>query len=472
MKFCGRRVIYTDVDEITRDNVVDVLDKTISTHGTNRSEIEYLYKYYRGDQPILERTKDFNEHINNKVIVNRANEIVSFKAGYLMGEPVQYTARSDKNGNSEDIETLNDYCYYEGKAAKDMELAVWFYVCGTAFRMVLPDEMNREEDESPFEIYTLDPRDTFVVYHSGLGHRPMCGVTYVEKTDGQIVYSIYTKDTYYEIIDNEIVREVPHYLGAVPIIEYPANDARLGAFEIVITMLDAINTCQSNRIDGVEQFIQALMVFKGVDIDNETFSQLKELGGIKVPLEGDVSYLIQELNQTQTQTLVDDLYSTVLEICGMPSQGDGNTSDSSNNGAMIVKNGWQQAEARAMDSERIFKESEKKFLKLALKICRILRQKKFRLSDIEIKFTRRNYENILQKSQVLISMLSNNKIHPRLAFIHCGMFTDPEQAYAISSEYAEEMEQKALEMAQASVVNENKTTVVQEEVDEPGGTDE
>jgi hypothetical protein len=44
-------------------------------------------------------------------------------------------------------------------------------------------------------------------------------------------------------------------------------------------------------------------------------------------------------------------------------------------------------------------------------------------------------------------MLQQNKIHPRLAFQHSGLFTDPESAYQLSKEYAEEQEKKAMEMA-------------------------
>ena len=60
------------------------------------------------------------------------------------------------------------------------------------------------------------------------------------------------------------------------------------------------------------------------------------------------------------------------------------------------------------------------------------------LRDIDMKFTRRNYEAIQSKSQVLISMLEQNKIHPLLAFEHCGMFTDPESAYMLSMAYYDE----------------------------------
>ena len=89
----------------------------------------------------------------------------------------------------------------------------------------------------------------------------------------------------------------------------------------------------------------------------------------------------------------------------------------------------------------MFKEAEQHTLKLILRIIRDTRGLSdelyaLRLKDISLQFTRRNYENIQSKAQVLTQMLSQNKIHPRLAFAHCGMFTDPEDAYRVSEEYA------------------------------------
>ena len=111
-----------------------------------------------------------------------------------------------------------------------------------------------------------------------------------------------------------------------------------------------------------------------------------------------------------------------------------------------------------MDSERIFKEAERNFLKIVIGICNDLRGTNFKISNVDIRFTRRNYENILQKSQVLISMLSNNKIAPQLAFSHCGLFVDPDLAWAMSEKYAKEQEQKAMELAQAQSVNTEEDT--------------
>lgn len=451
MAYAGRRKIFTDTAAVTRENVVDVLRKALTVHWMNKAEIDYLYRYYKGEQPILSRVKEVRPEICNKVVENRANEIVSFKVGYLMGEPVQYVSRDGDEGISQKISTLNRYVAAEDKAAKDKELGDWAHICGTAYRMVLPDaNVNADQDEAPFELFTLDPRYCFIVYHNGLGEPPIMAVKMVETEASGIVYSVYTKDRYFEIKgESEIVRDEAQVLG-VPIVEYPLNNSRLGAFEIVLPLLDAINKVDSNRLDGIEQFVQALMLFHNVDISSEDYCKLRAEGALKykdidAQLKGEVKYLIAELNQTQTQTLIDHLYDTVLTICGMPNR-NGGSSTSDTGSAVIMRDGWSAAEARAKDTELMFKKSEKEFLKLTLRICDDLSDLGLKMSSIEIRFTRRNYENITEKANVLVSMLNNPKIAPQLAFIHCGMFSDPQIAWAMSKAYMEEQEKKAAEI--------------------------
>lgn len=454
----GRRVIKTDEVEVTRANVVNVLQKALPYHYMNRADIQYLWEYYKGNQPILNRVKQVRPEINNTIVENRANEIVSFKSGYLMGEPLQYVSRGTGEGIGDAINQLNEYVFAEEKPAKDKELADWFHICGTSFRMVLPDNTG-DEDESPFEIYTLDPRNAFVIYHNGLGNKPIMGVKYVVDEHGRIHYSCYTRYEYFEIVDSEIMQSYPHVLGEIPIIEYPLNIARIGAFELVIPLLDAINLTDSNRVDGVEQFIQALMLFHNVDISTDDYEKLREEGAIKFKdadstMKAEISYLISNLNQGETQTLVDHMYQTVLTICGMPNR-NGGSSTSDTGSAVIMRDGWSAAEARAKDSELMFKKSERLFLKLILNICRTLADMTLKVCNVEIRFTRRNYENILQKAQVLDLMLKNPKVHPQLAFAHSGLFIDAELAYKISVEYYEEQQEKMLEQQEKLMKEDN-----------------
>ena len=457
----GRRVITTDVAEITAENVVTVLEEAMKLHEKNRGEIEYLWKYFKGEQPILQRSKEVRPEICNKIVENRANEIVSFKVGYLCGEPIQYVGRNTDDAVTQGVSTLNEYMFLVDKPALDQEVVEWGMICGTANRMVLAnDTYDAESDEAPFEMYTLDPRDSFVVYSNDVKRRRMLGVKYNTDAFGKKTFSAYT-DTLYFLIEDGKVKEVgANGLGFEPIIEYPANNARLGSFEIVLPLLDAINNIESNRMDGIEQFVQAFVKFINCDITQEDFEALKSLGAIKVKSvdgqQADVDIVTNELNQQQTQTLKDDAYQAVLTICGMPNR-NGGSSTSDTGSAVLLRDGWSLAESRAKDSELMFKRSEKETLRLVLKLCSGLADLKLGLKDIDMKFTRRNYDNIQSKSQVLVSMLQQPKIHPLLAFSHCGLFSDPESAYTMSNEYYEE------QMAKWEPVEVDETDDVSEE---------
>lgn len=461
MEMYGRRVITTDETEITSENIVRELNSAFDEHSKNRCEIEYLWNYYRGKQPILTRTKSVRPEICNKIVENRANEIVSFKVGYLCGEPIQYVGRNSDELVSQAIAELNEMMFSENKATQDKEVVEWQMICGTAYRLILPDDLG-SEDDAPFEMNTLDPRDTFVVYSSEVGNKPVFAVKYRFNKENERIASVYTQNGYWRLIGDKIVEEKAHSLGMIPIFEYPANNARQGAFEIVLPLLDAINTVASNRLDGVEQFVQAFIKFINCDITSDDFEKLKEMGAIKVKStdgnQADVDIVTNELNQVQTQTLVDYLYQTVLTICGIPNR-NGGSSTSDTGSAVLLRDGWSLAEARAKDSELMFKKSEQEVLKLILRIIRDTRGLSdaiygLRLRDIDSRFTRRNYDNIQSKSQVLVSMLQQEKIHPRLAFTSCGLFCDSENAYQMSMDYYEEHKEKAPEIG----VNQEKTT--------------
>lgn len=440
----GRKIIYSNVDEVTIDNVLDVFSSAMNTHLSNKADIQYLWDYYKGKQPILEKVKVVRPEINNKVVENRANEIVAFKVGYLCGEPIQYISRRSEEKVQANIELLNELMFSENKANKDKEIVEWDMVCGTAYRLCLPD--TRPVVEAPFNIYTLDPRYTFVVYSADVDHRPLMSCTFIEENDAIYRATCYTDTRVFHLNFNKAVEaerfvtEEPLYLGMNPIVEYPANNARLGAFEIVLPLLDSINAVESNRLDGIEQFVQSFLKFKNCDVDENDVAMLNSLGAIKIKsldgMDADVDLISQELNQSQTQTYVDSLYDAVLTICGIPNR-NGSASTSDTGAAVMLRDGWSLAEARAKDSEQMFKASERIFLKIALLICNkdINTGLDLQLKDIDMQFTRRNYENIQSKAQVLIQMLQNDKIHPLLAFTHCGMFSDPEAAYQMSKKY-------------------------------------
>lgn len=449
----GRKQIFTSEAVIDRSNVLDVLEKALQTHTANREDEVYLDEYVRGNQPILQRVKNYRDEINNKIVVNIANQIVTFKTAEFAGEPIQYISRGSKEGLPDKVAQLNSMMLSEGKQSKDMELAYNIFTYGVGYRLTVHDQGNEEEelfDEAPFEIYIPDPKNTFVVRLADVTKRVVMGVTYVdmEGDDGGTRYTVYTDNATYTIEnasggDLSITNEVRHNFGMVSLVEYPCNPLYMGAFEVVLPLLDAINTTQSNRLDGIEQFIQAIMVFEGVDITVEQINELKEMGALKLPPSMDgrqsrVYYLNEQLDQSQTQTLVNDMYQTILQIVGMPSQGNGSTSDSSNNGAVIMRNGWWNAEARSLETEGMWKASETDFLKIILKICNETNTLgDIMVSDVEPKFGRRSYEDLLVKTQSF-STLRSAGCPSIQAFRFSKLSKDPESDAKQYDDYQDE----------------------------------
>ena len=76
----GRKILYTDVETITADNIVNVVGDCIGNFYYNKTIIEYLWRYYKGDQPVLYRVKVQNADITNKIVENHAYEIVQFRS--------------------------------------------------------------------------------------------------------------------------------------------------------------------------------------------------------------------------------------------------------------------------------------------------------------------------------------------------------------------------------------------------------
>lgn len=468
----GRRKILSPVREITVDNVVDVLSKALSVHQTNQREITYLYDVYRGKQDIRLKEKYQRVNINNKVIINRANEIVTFKSAYLLTPGIQYVSASGGEEIPEEIVKLNGFMRDEDKESKDKEITDWFHICGVAERLTLTDEMAGIDGGAPYYVHTLDPREAFCIYNAGVGQRKMAGVVIQTDEDEENIYTVYTKDTCFYIKNNQVVEVNSHALGEIPLVEYVNNMARMGAFEVVLSILNSINDLESNAIDAIQDFVNGFDVFQDCEISGDDYRNLS-LGGQAVMISGSsqardpkVYRIATELQQSGVQQRVDSLTDDYLEICGMPNR-NGGSSTSDTGAATIFRDGWFAAEGRAADTEKLFKRSEREFLRIVLNICNA-KQKivDLELKDIEIDFGRKNLNNLQSKFQCMCEGLANDKIHPQSVYEAFGdIFGDKTIAYQKGMEWYEKSKAEQEASLQADLDRE-RSRVTQSETDE------
>ena len=477
----GRQVIYTSERSFTDKNILDIVSRAMSVHNQNVCDIQRLFDYYRGKMDILKREKEVRSEIKNMVVINHAAEITNFKVGFTFGEPVQYVYRgkdtlsgSMNQQDDESIAALNKLMYRMGKSSKDRELAQWLYICGVAQRITL-------YNGSELETYVCDPRCTFTIRADDFSRRVLLSVVLSEERlpDGAKIgddykrrMTVYSDNHYWRIEDDRIV-ESASCIGN-PVVEYWANPTRQGCFETVMEIIDALNSIASNRADGIEQQIQSLTWFNNVEIDEEKFKQLREMGGIctkSAPnMPASIQMLQNILDQTQSQVFADDLYQKMLQIAAVP---DRKASAGGNTGqALIIGEGWTQAEAAAKSFEQSFDESEKLFLANILRTVKTVRTSStspadFRnldVDDIDIKFTRNKTDNLLTKTQGLQNQLEAG-IHPRIAIENCGLYSDPQQVYMESAEYLEKWKVQG-EQDKAAVQNTAASGNAQDEFNE------
>lgn len=444
VRLFGRHIIYADYDpeDMNENTISQILSDIFSVHLQNSREINYLENYYKGIQPILDKVKEVRPTINNKVVENNAYFIVEFKKSFVFGKPIQYVQRGDVA--NKEVGALNSYMLAEDKYPKDTELAEDLYTSGIGHRLVLPDI----NDDSPFMIENLDSKTTFCVYSSRLPHKKLFGCTYTRGIkDYSIRGSIYTRNAYYEFLSPSststfAVRFVqPTALNEIPIFEYYLNKSRMGIVEVVMDILNTLNRITSDELDGLEQYVQSLLVFINQDIDANDLKDMLDLGAVKLwsPEPGknaDLKLISNEIKHENTKVLHDRLFNTALNIVGIPKNSD-KASGGDTGQARYLGEGWTMADARADGDEMEFKRCAKPELKLILRICRLAPNSEIKtltLKDIDQKFTRNKSDNFLVKSQGMMNQIQSG-ISPDVAMTTSGLYSDPNETFNKSMEF-------------------------------------
>ena len=451
--FTGRRTIYWEPVELTDANVLEIVEQTMLAHEINRDEMVYLKKYEKGDQPIFYRVKDIRPEINIRIVSNYAKMITDFGVGYEFGSPIMFVQRAkddfrkaDPNQDDKRVASLNEMLWEQNKADKDIEMAHDFKTCGLGYMMAYP-KLKPSEDIAPFDLLVLNPLNTYCVYSNDAYKRKMLGLTYSYNISTQIRRATaYTDDFVYTIVDGEIIDKVPNIIGIIPIIEFKNDSNKMACFEAVIPLMDALNLANSDRLNDLAQYVQAILWLHNCTIDETQKQELRDGGFIQTTTTADgkeakVTYVTASLNQAETQALVSDLYERMLEIAGVPGR---ETSKGGNTGAAILlSNGWQLAETKAKTMEPIFSKSEMELLEVIIAILRNTEDipeelKGLKKSDVLVKFSRNKTYDLVSRTSALVNMIKVG-IDPHHALPAVDIFDDNQQVVIDSLKRIDEL---------------------------------
>lgn len=434
----GRKVLTAPVEAVTKDNIVKIVGDCIGDFYFNKKATEYLWRYFKGDQPILYRMKKVRSDVNNKVVENHAYEIVEFKVGQTYGEPLQCVSIEKENEDiGKYVDALNKFLKLSNKHERNIRCGEWQSATGTGF---IAANFNRSRNRTcPFLLTVPTPINTFLIY-SSITEEPLVAVQELKDIDGNSYKMCYTETQECKIVDSKVENWHTHAFGGIPIVEYPNNAQRMSDLEIVITMLDAINLFQSDRVNGLAQFIQSFIKFVNCEMDNEIFAKMKEQGAFVVKSnngdnKADVDIMSQELNQSESQVAKKDMMDNVLEVLAIPKL-EGNTGGDTQ-GAVSLRNGWDMAKSRTKLKDPTVQESEKRLLHVILNIIRVKSKENpcpIDVGQFDVIINHSPMDNMLVKAQFLDYLLKDG-VYPKLAFELSTLFPDSEKAYAVSKPY-------------------------------------
>lgn len=502
----GRKILYTDVPEITYKNVIDVVRRAYGEYKTNIADINSLLNFDAGIQPLT-RTKTYRPEINCECIDNVAHEIIEFKLGFDWGNPITLVQRGEKDSGTQDeakaITLLNECYESEGNKSKTQKLARFIEICGIGYTYIeTRNKDDWEEGDSYFSLSVLDPRCAFVVYSSYyIDQRAMIGVTFRhDNLTGNNYFTCFSKDTRFEIINLQEISNgktitqkekwnhksrsgEKNPLKRIPVIEWIRSYDRTGAFEHQISEMNNLNLLLSDFSNDVEQNTQAIWHSNDVEFPTEIVKDAdgNETEVVKKPKSGEwmQTYTPQDGKTPIVEALainydyegmLNNIHSArarILQKCDVPSRAD--NASNITGVATDTATGWNAAENAANKKQNIIegcKMAEVDVALAAIKNSLIIEPDnpmlKLRKTDVQASIKRQKNYELTTKVNFFATAVSHgiNGLHALRAM---NAFEDCNQVWEDSKEL--------IEAYQKSIFDKSKNASVGGEGEEKPNSD-
>lgn len=369
----------------------------------NKANIETFLKLesYVDDVPQMDRVAP-NELL---AIHDFAGYITSVNTGYLIGNPVDYKAT-----DSTDLDKLMDNYNQQSIAELDSDLEEDLSMFGQAFEAVYVDE------ETTVRSAKLSVYNTLVIYDDTFKHKKMAAIYYAPRfnasgtvIDGEFDVTIWTPtQTFYRILKNKVLSEdadnadVAHFFGQVPIVHYHNNRRLKGDYEPVITLIDAYNILQSDRVLDREKLVDAILAFYGAKMTDEDIKSLKEHRTIGMPEGAKAEYLIKQIDEADADVLRQTLAADIHKFSKTPDLTDDTFGNAPSGVSILYK--LLAFEQNIKKKERLFAQGLRERLRL---YCSVMKTQS-KLGQIDPKEVELVFKRSLPKNNFETSQMINN----------------------------------------------------------------
>ena len=395
-----RNAAYMKDGEVTGE----LLKGAVSEHMRNAARYRRLSDYYHGRTDILGRRRAPGLP-NNRLSHPFARYIVTVTVGYLVGHGIDYKA--DESAR-EALNALKDAMRLCDIGSVDTENARNAAIYGMGIEYItLSDDGRRPVS------YALNPESAFVVYSDDIRHRPLFGVYLMKTSDEEGrqtgMSALVATEKSISVFDRTntgfvpVTREI-HFFGGVPMVEFWNDENERGDFEWVMSLIDAYDALQSDRLNDKDQFVDKLLVLTGCTLETDEdgrppWLQLRQDKALCLP-DGDAraEYLSGEMDEQGNEILRRSLERDIHKLSLVPDLSD--DSFAGNVSGVAMKYKLMGLEQLAAMKQRWFSEGLKERLRIWLS-CPVMREKAELAGAISPVFTRALPENLSETASVV-----------------------------------------------------------------------
>ncbi|MED1384470.1 phage portal protein, partial [Bacillus mycoides] len=277
------------------------------------------YKASEKGVPIF--TREFKgdgnkDKVNNKLNNDFFSEIIDTKIGYMFGLPISYSLDHD---DQEVLKRIQDFLKANHTEDADAETGKFASICGYGARLLYHDKEGIEK------VMNIKPYEAIFLTNSSIAEPKYAIRCYpIKVIDGDDFKDGYKVEFYNETNIIEYTGEdldklketdrITNLYKGVPLIGFPNNEELQGDVDKAISLIEGYDRAFSDVNSEIEQFRLAYMIFKGVDIEDDTIEKLKQTGALDVGDNGEASFLTKDLNDNILEHHLDRLEKNICRF--------------------------------------------------------------------------------------------------------------------------------------------------------------
>jgi SPP1 family phage portal protein len=364
--------------------------------------------YYNGDHAILKDYAMQESRSNRKLIFNFPRKFVDNEVGYILGKPVNYVSKSDKD---EVVHKL-DLNMSHWEKEHNINLRKQSEIYGESY------ELNYLDSDGQFSATVLNPLNAYILEDGTVDRNVLLAIhKFTRRFDDKVYLDVYTDNEilHYELIgdkknnlmkqskqtDLQYIGKHDHIFGRVPVISCPANTERKCGFQDVISLFDAYNALNSDLVNEIADHRNSYLVIENAKLEEEDLLKMKKMGIIQVPVGGKVTWLIKEINDSFVKNELDNLEHKIYD---MMDQVNFNENWASNTSSLALRNKLLNLENRVAIREAMMEKVIKDRLRNFFTYLQKKEGVQYDYRDIAVKFTRNLPTDLVGLADVIVKL--------------------------------------------------------------------